>query len=162
MTVQKETRTRYQLNTRQLKFANEYIKTGNAYRSAINAGYSEPYAKTDSHKMLKKKNIRAYIEERNKRVNKKVLEEQIDVHRSLNKVIQDAQTIDIFNQFIHEEVVEEFEDNKKRTVKRKNVAVNPRVLIQALELKAKLDGLLNQVDQDSIDYEVVQIENDIE
>ena len=39
---------------RQRKFC-EYVAQGlNAYRAAIKAGYSEKYAKTDSHKLLEK------------------------------------------------------------------------------------------------------------
>ena len=32
------------MNERQRRFADEYIKTGNGYQSAIKAGYSESYA----------------------------------------------------------------------------------------------------------------------
>lgn len=41
-------RTNRQLTTREQKFITEYLRTGNAYRSAINAGYTEPTAKTKS------------------------------------------------------------------------------------------------------------------
>ena len=41
------------LTLKQKQFADEYIRTGNAYQSAINVGYSEKYAKARSHKMLK-------------------------------------------------------------------------------------------------------------
>ncbi len=33
------------LTPKQRKFANEFIKTNNAYQSAISAGYSKAYAK---------------------------------------------------------------------------------------------------------------------
>jgi len=40
------------LTAKQRKFANEFIKTNNAYKSAINAGYSKAYAKNASIKMV--------------------------------------------------------------------------------------------------------------
>ena len=36
------------LNERQRRFADEYIISGNAYQSALKAGYSEKYAKARS------------------------------------------------------------------------------------------------------------------
>lgn len=39
------------LTPKQKKFADEYIRTGNATRSAIEAGYSEAYAKARSAEM---------------------------------------------------------------------------------------------------------------
>lgn len=51
------------MNERQRKFADEYIKTGNAYQSAIKAGYSEKYAKARSGVLLENVGIRTYIDE---------------------------------------------------------------------------------------------------
>ncbi|NBH30538.1 terminase small subunit [Staphylococcus warneri] len=50
------------LNIKQQKFAEEYILTGNATKSAIKAGYSEKTAATNSTKLLKNTNIAEYIE----------------------------------------------------------------------------------------------------
>lgn len=51
------------MNERQRKFADEYIKTGNAYQSAIKAGYSEKYAKARSGVLLENVGIKTYIDE---------------------------------------------------------------------------------------------------
>ena len=40
------------LDGRQKKFAKEYAESLNMYQSAINAGYSESYAKSSSYKLL--------------------------------------------------------------------------------------------------------------
>lgn len=49
------------LTAKQRKFADEYIKTGNATQSAIKAGYSEKYANTNANKLLQNTTIKAYI-----------------------------------------------------------------------------------------------------
>lgn len=52
------------LTPKQKKFADEYIKTGNATQSAITAGYSKEYAKARSSKMSENVGIKSYIEKR--------------------------------------------------------------------------------------------------
>ena len=54
------------LKEKQKKFADYFIKTGNAYRSAVKAGYSENYAKGNVVKLLDNVSVKEYIEERNK------------------------------------------------------------------------------------------------
>lgn len=52
------------LTPKQKKFADEYIKTGNAMQSAITAGYSKAYAKARSSEMSENVGIKSYIENR--------------------------------------------------------------------------------------------------
>ena len=52
------------LSLKQQIFADEYIITGNAYQSAIKAGYSKKYAKAQSHKLLENVGIKSYITKR--------------------------------------------------------------------------------------------------
>ena len=59
------------MNERQKLFADEYLISGIAYNAALKAGYSEKYAKTNSHKLLENTRIKAYIEERMKELEKK-------------------------------------------------------------------------------------------
>ena len=42
-------------------FCAEFIKTGNAYQSALTAGYSESFARTKAGQMVNKPKIKAYI-----------------------------------------------------------------------------------------------------
>lgn len=58
------------LMIKQKKFADEYIISGNAYQSAINAGYSDNHAKARSRKMLENVGIKSYIEKRMKELEK--------------------------------------------------------------------------------------------
>ncbi|HFZ6679552.1 TPA: terminase small subunit [Streptococcus agalactiae] len=51
------------MNERQRRFADEYIKTGNIEQSALKAGYSENYARSQSHKLLANVGIKSYIQE---------------------------------------------------------------------------------------------------
>ena len=44
-------------------FADFYLETGNIYESAIKAGYSENYAKTNARKLLEKDSVKNYISE---------------------------------------------------------------------------------------------------
>lgn len=50
------------LTIKQKKFADEYVKTGNATDAAIKAGYSEKYAHTNANKLLQNTTIKARID----------------------------------------------------------------------------------------------------
>lgn len=52
------------LTAKQKKFADNYIKTGNATQSAIDAGYSKKTAKSVGSENLTKPDIKAYIAEK--------------------------------------------------------------------------------------------------
>lgn len=51
------------LTPKQKRFADEYIKSSNAYQAAIEAGYSCNYAKAQSSKLLENVGIKSYIDE---------------------------------------------------------------------------------------------------
>ena len=52
------------LNVKQKAFADYYIETGNAYQSAIKAGYSENYSKGNIIKLLENESVKNYIKEK--------------------------------------------------------------------------------------------------
>lgn len=52
------------LKPKELKFAEEWLKTTNATQSAIKAGYSERTAYSAGNRLLKKVDVKQYIEER--------------------------------------------------------------------------------------------------
>lgn len=54
----------YKLNTKQRRFANEYIISGNATQSAITAGYSEKTAYSQGNRLLKHDEVRKFIKDR--------------------------------------------------------------------------------------------------
>ena len=61
-----------ELNVKQQMFVDEYIKSGNAYQSAIKAGYSEKYAKARSHKLLENVGIKSAIDKRMEELKKRL------------------------------------------------------------------------------------------
>lgn len=73
------------------KFADEYIKTGNVYQSAINAGYSENYARTNAYKLLEKDSIKSYIDERMKKLEEEAIADQAEVLKYLTRVLRDEE-----------------------------------------------------------------------
>lgn len=54
--------TKPKLNSRQLAFINEYVKTLNATQSSINAGYSENGARVQGHRLLNTPHVRERID----------------------------------------------------------------------------------------------------
>lgn len=56
------------LTHKQRLFADEYLKCGNAYKSAIKAGYSKNYAMAQSSKLLGNVGIKNYIEKQRKEI----------------------------------------------------------------------------------------------
>lgn len=76
------------LSIKQKRFADEYIISGNAYQSAIDAGYSKTYAKADSHKFLEKPGIKSYIESRMLEMDKRKVADQQEVLEYLTSVMR--------------------------------------------------------------------------
>lgn len=74
------------LNERQQRFADEYIKTGIAYSAAIAAGYSEKYAKTDSHTLLENPRIRSYIDAQLDSLKSDTIADQQEILEALTKI----------------------------------------------------------------------------
>lgn len=73
------------LTLKQKKFADEYIISGNAYQSAIKAGYSENYAKGNINKLLENVGVKSYIQERLKEIDDKKIADQKEVLERLTR-----------------------------------------------------------------------------
>ena len=76
------------LTLKQKQFADEYIRPGNAYQSAINVGYSEKYAKARSHKMLENVGINQYIDDNLEIIQKESIAEADEIMRYLTRVLR--------------------------------------------------------------------------
>lgn len=76
------------LTIKQKKFADEYIKTGNVYQSAINAGYSDNYAKSDACKILEKPSVISYMEERMKKLESETIADQTEILQFLTRIVR--------------------------------------------------------------------------
>lgn len=77
------------LNPKQRAFADEYIITGNAYQSALKAGYKENYAKNAQEKLVEKGGkVSEYIKDKLKEVQTKrhlTMEEALAITASIAK-----------------------------------------------------------------------------
>lgn len=76
------------LTLKQQRFIDEYIKTGNAYKSALRAGYSETYSKTDSHKLLENTRLRNELDKRMEQHKKQTIAEQDEILQYLTSVMR--------------------------------------------------------------------------
>lgn len=74
------------LTAKQRKFANEFIKTNNAYQSAINAGYSKNYASVGTKKLLENVRIQNYIQQKTGNVEKHESDEADEVLRNIYRI----------------------------------------------------------------------------
>ncbi|MFQ8774902.1 MAG: terminase small subunit [Finegoldia magna] len=79
------------LTIKQKKFADEYIKTGNATQSAISAGYSEKTAGQVGAENLKKPYIKSYIDERMKELEEEAIADQAEVLKYLTRILRDEE-----------------------------------------------------------------------
>lgn len=73
------------LTLKQKKFADEYIISGNAYQSAIKAGYSENYSKGNINKLLENVGVKSYIQERLKEIDDKKIADQKEILERLTR-----------------------------------------------------------------------------
>lgn len=82
------------LTIKQTKFADEYIISGNATQAAINAGYSEKTARKIGSENLTKPDIKAYIDERMKKLEEEAIADQAEVLKYLTRVLRDEERED--------------------------------------------------------------------
>nr|DAV42049.1 MAG TPA: Terminase small subunit [Caudoviricetes sp.] len=80
------------LTLKQKKFADEYIISGNIEQSAINAGYSANYARSQSHKLLANVGIKSYIDERLAKLESEKIATQEEVLQYLTSVMRGEKT----------------------------------------------------------------------
>lgn len=80
------------LTAKQRKFCDEYIKSGNAKQSAIKAGYSPKTAKSIGQENLTKPDIKAYIDERLKKLSDHKILSAAEVLEYLSRVVAGKET----------------------------------------------------------------------
>ncbi|MFB3204554.1 terminase small subunit [Staphylococcus pseudintermedius] len=80
------------LTIKQERLVDEYVKTGNAYQSAINAGYSKSYARVDVHKVLAKPRIKQAIDNRLAQLKKESIADQDEILQYLTSVMRGEST----------------------------------------------------------------------
>lgn len=80
------------LTLRQQRFADEYIIHGNIERAALNAGYSERYARGNAHKLVANVSIKSYIDKRLEELQSKAVADQREVMEYLTAVMRGEQS----------------------------------------------------------------------
>jgi len=83
------------ITNKQLKFADEYIKTRNAYKSAIAAGYSEAYSAKSVGELLKKEQVALYIDRRLAKMDQNKIATQEEILAGLTRVFRREETEDV-------------------------------------------------------------------
>ena len=80
------------MTPKQQKFCDEYIKTGNATQSAINAGYSKKTAKQIGQENLTKLDLKVYINERLKAISDNTIATAEETLGILTKIVRGEHT----------------------------------------------------------------------
>lgn len=80
------------LTTKQKKFCDEYIKSGNAKEAAIKAGYSPKTAYSIGNENLNKPELKSYIEKQMKKLESKKIAGAREVLEYLSSVMRGEQT----------------------------------------------------------------------
>lgn len=76
------------LSGKQQRFADEYLIDMNATKAAIRSGYSEKTAYSQGQRLLKKVEIRAYIEQRMAEKEKELIADQDEILKYLTAVLR--------------------------------------------------------------------------
>lgn len=80
------------LTLKQQRFADEYIISGNATQSAIEAGYSKKYANTNASKLLQNTTIKRYIDEQLEILKNERVADQQEVLEYLTSIVRGEQS----------------------------------------------------------------------
>lgn len=116
------------LTIKQKKFADEYIISGNASEAALKAGYSEKTARKIGSENLTKPDIKAYIDERMKKLEEEAIADQSEILKYLTRIIRDEEREEVLVN------VGNFEQEKQE------IKISAKDRIKAAELLGKRYG----------------------
>ena len=121
------------LNIKQKKFADEYLVCLNATESAIKAGYSEKTAYSIGQRLLKKVEVKNYIDEHLKKLEDGKIADTKEIMESLTRILRGQEQEETI-------VIEGQGDgvSKARKIKKE---LSPRDRLKAAELLGKRYGL---------------------
>ena len=80
------------LTLKQQRFADEYVIHANVYKAAINAGYSEAYAKSTAGRLLENASVKSYIDKLLEELQSKAVADQREVMEYLTAVMRGEQS----------------------------------------------------------------------
>ena len=142
------------MTAKQKRFCEEFVKTGNATQSAINAGYSEKTANEQGARLLTKVSIKSYI----RSLQDEIKNENILDARQMQEVLTS-----IILQESEEEVivVEGCGDGMSEAVTKTKTASNAD-RIKAIQLLARMQGALDNTATVNVVLPVFGGEDDLE
>lgn len=149
------------LTPKQKAFADNYLINGyNATQAYKDAGYTwknETVARASSSQLLANPSVNVYISKRMAKIQTKVETKQISVQEAINKLVADGMATD-FTKITNKRIKRIEIDEKTglpieitETIQR----IKPSELTRILELKARLEGLLDNVTQEEDTYTVI-------
>lgn len=139
------------LSLKQKKFADEYIISGNIEQSALKAGYSKTYSRSQSSKLLSNVGIKAYIDEQLEKISSEKVADAKEVMEYLTSVLRGESSAEI--------VVIEGEGEGYSSARRINKAPDERERLKAAELLGKRYGIFNE--KVTLEVEPITIVNDL-
>lgn len=139
------------MTLRQKKFADEYIISGNATDAARKAGYSKKTANRMAAENLTKPVIKAYIDERLKKLDDEKIAKQEEVLKYLTAVMRGESSAEIV-------VVEGAGDGYSNAV-RVHKAPDERERLKAAELLGKRYGIFTDKIESNVMKEVVIVDD---
>jgi len=140
------------LTRKQQRFADEYLVDANATQAAIRAGYSEKTAYSQGQRLLKKVEVKRYIEEQLERIHNEKIADAQEVMMYLTSVLR--------GESLSEIVVVEGTGDGCSDARRMTKLPDERERLKAAELIGKRYGLFRE----NVDLDItgVQIIDDIE
>ncbi|HBW13798.1 MAG TPA: terminase small subunit [Proteiniclasticum sp.] len=144
------------LTIKQKKFADEYIATGNATQSAINAGYAPKAAYQTGAENLKKPQIRFYIDQRMQELEDQAIAKQEEVLKYLTAVMRGEHKEEtLVGAGLGEQVIDDIEVSAKDRIKaaellgkRYGMWVDKKEVETNINATKKLDKIIEQLSDD--------------
>ena len=121
------------LNIKQKRFADEYLICSNATEAAKKAGYSEKTAYSIGQRLLKKVEVKSYIDERLKILESEKIAQADEVMQYFTKVLRGEETEEV--------VVVEGQGDGVTEARKIKKEVSPKDKLKAAELLGKRYGL---------------------
>lgn len=138
------------MTVRQEKFCLEYAASGNAYHSALKAGYSEAYAKGNVNKLLDNVSVKKRLQELREKIESEKIADIKEMQEKLTSIIRQDTTEEVI-------VVEGMGDgcSTARSLQKKPAL---KEIISAINTLGKMQGAFTDV---KLSVEPVVIVNDL-
>lgn len=139
------------MTPRQEKFCLEYAASGNAYHSALNAGYSENYAKGNVNKLLDNESVKKRLQELKEKAESEKIADIKEMQERLTSIIRQ----DITEEVIVVEGIGDGCSEARRLQKKPSF----KEIISAINTLGKMQGAFTE--NINLAVEPVMIVNDL-